>query len=115
MIQREDGVPLNRGVSSYSSLQLFWDFFHCPLNRGWQLLSTFKIRGCLVAVQLYFKAVADPDLQMRGGGGVHPAPEVRGGTGGCLKKKFFSALWTSVWSKNKGVPGAPSSLPWICH
>ena len=34
-----------------------------------------------MAVQLYFKAVADPDLQMRegGGGGVHPAPEISGG------------------------------------
>ena len=85
MIQREDGVPLNRGVSSYSSLQLFWDFFHCPLNRGWQLLSTFKIGGCLVAVQLYFKAVADPDLQMRGGD-----------WGLSQKKIFFSPLGLSL-------------------
>ena len=105
------GWLLNRGVSFHSSLQLFWDFFHCPLNRGWQLLSTFKIGGCLVAVQLYFKAVADPDLQMRGWG-VHPDPEVRGGgTGGCVKKNFFSALWASVWSKNKGVPRPPRVPP----
>ena len=34
-----------------------------------------------MAVQLYFKAVADPDLQMREGGGVHPAPEISGGGG----------------------------------
>ena len=73
-----------------------------------------------MAVQLYFKAVADPDLQIRGGGGgggAYPDPEISGGggTGGCLKKIFFSVHWASVWSKNKGVPGAPGSLPWICH
>ena len=27
-------------------------------------------------------------------------------------KKIFSALWASVWFKNKG---GPRSLPWICH
>ena len=36
----------------------------------------------------------------RGGGGVagggHPDPEIRG-EGPGLKKKFFSALWASVW------------------
>ena len=35
-----------------------------------------------------------------------------GGTGGSRKKKFFSALSTSLESKNKGVLGA---LPWIHH
>ena len=54
------------------------DFFHCLLNRRWQLLSTFKIDGCLVAVQLYCKVVADPDLQIGGGVG-HPDPEISGG------------------------------------
>ena len=33
-----------------------------------------------------FPALADPDLQMKGGGG-HPDPEIRGGPG--LKKIFF--------------------------
>ena len=33
-----------------------------------------------------------------------------GGGGGL--QKFFSALWTSVWSKNKGC-GEP--FPWIRH
>ena len=48
-----------------------------------------------MAVQLYFKAVADPDLQMRGG--VHPAPEVRGGDWGLSQKKiFFSPLGLSL-------------------
>ena len=32
---------------------------------------------------------------------------VGGGELGAVSKKFFSALWTSVGSKNKGVPGAP--------
>ena len=31
-------------------------------------------------------AVTDPDLQMGGGGGVHPDPRIRGGG---LPKKFF--------------------------
>ena len=57
--------------------------------------------------------VADPDLQMgkgggRGGGG-HPDPEIRGGAG--LRKCFFSALRSSVWSKNKGRARAHQSAP----
>ena len=55
-------------------------------------------------------AVADPDLQIRGGGGGgggggHPDPEIRGGGG--VKKKFFSALRASVWAKNKRGRRAP--------
>ena len=57
--------------------------------------------------------VADPDIQIRrrvGGGGLggHPDPEIRGRPG--LKKKFFSALRASVWSKNEveGRPPGPS-------
>ena len=55
--------------------------------------------------------VADPDLQIRGGGGGkggHPDPEIRG-EGGWSPKKFFSALQASVWSKNKGGGGR---APW---
>ena len=33
-------------------------------------------------------AVADPDLQIRGGGG-HPVPEKKVGGGGQFQKKFF--------------------------
>ena len=44
---------------------------------------------------------ADPDLQTRRGG-CHPDPEI---TGGPVSKKFFSALWASVWSKKKGGAG----------
>ena len=42
--------------------------------------------------------VTDPDLQIGGGGGGHPDPEIRGGGPG-LKKKLFSALRASLWSK----------------
>ena len=44
--------------------------------------------------------VVDRDLQLRGGGGGHPDPEIREG-GGSVKKIFW-ALQASVWSKNKG-------------
>ena len=57
------------------------------------------------------KAVADPDLQISKGGG-HPHPEIKGGS---LKKNSFSALRASFWSKNKGGPAPPGSLPWIRH
>ena len=37
-------------------------------------------------------------------------PEIRGGGGGGAgNKKIFSALWASVWSKNKGG-GGPGPL-----
>ena len=56
--------------------------------------------------QFYESAtVADPDLQIRGGGGG-------------VSKKFFSALHGLIWSKNKGgpgPPGPPGPLPWIRH
>ena len=55
--------------------------------------------------------MADPELQIRGGGGGHPDPEIRGGS----PKKFFSALWASFWLKNKGGAGPPGPLPWIHH
>ena len=41
------------------------------------------------------KDMADPDLQIRGGGG-----------GGDGLQKIFLALWASVWSKNMGAGGA---------
>ena len=47
--------------------------------------------------------MANPELQIRGGGGSgHPDPEMRGG--GTVLKNVFSALRASVWSKNKGRP-----------
>ena len=60
---------------------------------------------------------AHPDLQIRGCG--HPDPEIKGLGGGrrrAVPKKFFSAFWASVWSKNKGGRGrSPQALPWIPH
>ena len=55
--------------------------------------------------------MAYPDLQIRGGRGQggHPDREIRG-EGGGLKKIFFSALWASVLSKNRG-PGSPGPSP----
>ena len=35
--------------------------------------------------------------------------------GGTVSKKIISALWASVWSKNKGGPGSPVPLPSIRH
>ena len=56
-------------------------------------------------------AVPDPDLEIRcvcvwGGGG---------GGGGRSPKNIFSALWTSLWSKNKGGGVPPGLLPEIGH
>ena len=53
--------------------------------------------------------VADPDLQIRrGGGGGHPDPEIKGG--GAVSKKFFSAPFGSQFGL-KVSGGAPR----ICH
>ena len=56
--------------------------------------------------------MADPDLQIKGGGGGgagHPEPALKCGAGGGEgRRKFFSALRASVWSKNKaGVRDPP--------
>ena len=45
------------------------------------------------------RSVADPDLQIAGGGR-SSRPWNKGG--GSVSKKFFSALRASFWSKNKG-------------
>ena len=55
--------------------------------------------------------MADPDLQIRGGGGGHPDPET---TGERSQKKIFLALWASFWTKNMGgggVAGPPGPSP----
>ena len=38
-------------------------------------------------------------------------PWDKGGGGGAVTKKFFSALRATFWSKNKGEPGLPSPSP----
>ena len=62
-----------------------------------------------VGVTKRIASVADPDPQIRGGGG-HPDSEIRGGGGG-FQKPFFSDLRASVWSRNKGGPGPPGPFP----
>ena len=57
----------------------------------------------LVLLHLRLYPVANPDLQIRGGGAV--IQTLREGGGG--SKTLFSALRASVWSKNKGGPGYP--------
>ena len=54
--------------------------------------------------------MADPDLQIRGGGAPsHPDPEIRGGS---LPKNFFGSLGVaSVWSKNKRGARASQAPP----
>ena len=51
-------------------------------------------------------AVANPDLQVIGGG--HPEPEIRRGPG---LQKHFLALRASVWSKNKRETRATRAPP----
>ena len=56
----------------------------------------------------YFITVANPDLQIRGGG-CHPDSEIRGGP--VSKQYIFSALWASFWSKNKARVRTPWAPP----
>ena len=58
--------------------------------------------------------MADPDLQIRRGGG-HPHAEITGGGGS--QKKLPSALRVSVWSKNKRgrAPRGPPLDPPLYH
>ena len=51
--------------------------------------------------------MANRDLQMGGGGGGHPDPEIRVGE----LKKFFSALRASFGSKIRGGGRGPSPSP----
>ena len=49
----------------------------------------------------------DPDLEVGGEGRSSSLLE----SGGGGSPKFFSALWASVWSKNKGGLGPPGPSP----
>ena len=51
--------------------------------------------------------VADPDLQIRGGGG-HPDPEI---SGGGLQKDFFLPFGPQFGLKIRGAPSPPGTSP----
>ena len=56
------------------------------------------------------RPVPDPDIQIGGGGwGSSRFWDKRGGP--VSKKKFFSALRASFWSKTKGAPDSPAPSP----
>ena len=61
------------------------------------------------------QAVADPDLQI-GGGGSHPDPDIRGGGGGgggggLSPKKIFRPFRPHFGRKIRGDPGSPGPSP----
>ena len=56
----------------------------------------------------YHHTVADPHLQIRGGGG-HPDPELRGWPS--LKKSFFWPFGPQFGPKITGGPRAPRAPP----
>ena len=89
-----------------------WRFYKKPIGSLKSTFATQNISKFTKFNKLFWllkSPVADPDLQGRwGGGGGHPDWD-RGR--GALKKIFFSALRTSVWSKNKGGPGTPGPSP----
>ena len=58
------------------------------------------------SVEMGLIAVADSDLQIRGGGGGHPDPEIRG----AVLKTFFLTFGSQFGPKLTGRPGP---LPWI--
>ena len=51
-----------------------------------QEMNGLSLRQQQLPLIMYYKAVTDPDLHIRGGGGGHPDPEIRGGA---VSKKFF--------------------------
>ena len=54
-----------------------------------------------------YRTVADPDLQIRGGGGGgHPDPEIRGGGGGG-EKKLFGPSALSLVSPGSATADSP--------
>ena len=71
----------------------------CDASDGNYFLSSGKQTFAFIkAVKNLFRAVADPDSQIRGG--------VGGGGGGLVCKKFFSGLWASVWFENATAEGS---------
>ena len=66
------------------------------------------VRGFVTRVCTVFGQFCTEGITFSGGsrpsdrGGDHPDPEIREVWS---QKPFFSTLWASVWSKNKGGPG----------
>ena len=71
-------------------------------------------QSCTTNILPHDVSLADPDFQIRGGGGGSfgaVIQNLRKEGGGSLKKKFFSTLTASVLSKNKGRGGPLGPLP----
>ena len=77
----------------------------------WPCNKSFIDQACSVKMAGY--AVADPDLQIGGGGGAsHPDFEIRGGSG--LQKQIFRPFGPHfALSIRGGEGGPPGPLPWI--
>ena len=90
-------LPLS---SHYLQLKIwYYGYLHIICSSNTSSTSFCTAKGCVKRVDCIVSCLRpDPDLDMRGGG----SPE-----------NFFSALWASVFSKNKGSPGEP--LPWSRH
>ena len=73
--------------------------------------------GPLGGHPLSYDSMADPDLQIRNRGPAgHPRPEIRGGGGGGLQKKFFRLLGPQFGLKIRGDPGPPgSAIPFLAN
>ena len=60
------------------------------------------------SVAMGLTAVANPDLQIRGGGGGHPDPYIRGRA---VLVFFFALSGLSLVQKKRGGPGPPGPVP----
>ena len=65
-------------------------------------MNFFIFLSYLIFPRSLSQAVADPHLQIKGGGEA-VIQTLRYG-GGAISKEIFSALRVSVWAKNKGSP-----------
>ena len=72
-------------------------------------LSPFERRGGLFILEKTMVSVSGGSRPGDNGGPGHPDPEIK--WGGPVWKKIFSALWASVWSKNKRGARAPPPPP----
>ena len=82
-----------------------------PGGGAFLFLSPFERRGGLFILEKTMVSVSGGSRPGDNGGPGHPDPEIK--WGGPVWKKIFSALWASVWSKNKkgARPPPPSRAP----